>query len=93
MNSIDIKNLGFELHELKKNLNIFQESFLCDGWGLEGDWLTKTRESLELYNLYGRMITKKPKGCSYYYDILNASTKKDRWVQPNIKIGGRTNWV
>ena len=80
------KTHGFELHELKKTLSNFLGSFLCDGRGLESGWLAKTRKSLELYNLYGRMITKKPKGCSYYYDILNANTKKDGWVQPNIKL-------
>ena len=80
------KPVGFELHELKKTLSNFLGSFLCDGRGLEGGWLAKIRKSLELYNLYGRMITKKPKGCSYYYNILNANTKKDGWVQPNIKL-------
>ena len=61
-------------------------SFLSDGRGLESGWLTKVRETLELYNLYGRIIAKKPKGCSYYYNILNANSKKDGWVQANIKL-------
>ena len=61
-------------------------SFLCDWQGLESGWLTKVRETLELYNLYGRIITKKPKACAYYYDLLNANSKKDGWVEANIKL-------
>ena len=53
--------IGFELHELKRTLNNLLGSFLCDGRGLESGWLTKVRETLELYNIYGRIITKKPK--------------------------------
>ena len=52
------KPIGFELYELKRTLNNFLESFLCDGRGLESCWLTKVRGTLELYNLYGRIITK-----------------------------------
>ena len=39
-----------------------------------------------MYNIYGRIVTKKLKGCSYYYEILNANSKKDGWVQANIKL-------
>ena len=86
MNSMDRRPIGFELHELKRTLNDFLGSFLCDGQGLESRWLTKVRETLELYNLYGRIIAKKTKGCSYYYDILNANSKKEGWVQANTKL-------
>ena len=53
---------------------------------MEDGWLTKVRETVELYNIYGRIFTKKPKGCSHYYKILNANSKKDGWVQANIKL-------
>ena len=78
--------IGFELHELKRTLNNFLGSFLCDGQGLESSWLTKIRGTSELYNLYGRIIAKKLKGYSYYYNILNANSKKDGWVQANTKL-------
>ena len=67
------KPIGFELNELKQTLNNILGSFLGDERGLEGGWLKKIRETLELYNIYGRIITKKPKGCSNYYKILNAN--------------------
>ena len=39
-----------------------------------------------MYKVYGRIITKKPKGCSHYYEILSAGSKKDEWDQANIKL-------
>ena len=53
---------------------------------MEDGWITKIRETIELYNIYGRIITKKPKGCSFYYEILNANSKKEGWIQTNIKL-------
>ena len=55
------KPVGFEIYELKRTLNNFLESFLWDRRGLEGGWLTKTRESLELYNFYGIWLPKNQK--------------------------------
>ena len=97
MNFMDKKNLiGFELYELKRTLKKIFGSFLCDGQGLESGWLTKVRETL--YNIYGRIITKKPKGCSYYYNLLNANSKKmagwrqiKNWKQNLLSL--MMNWI
>ena len=80
------KPVGFEIYELKMTLNNFLGSFLDDGRGLEGGWLTKVRDTIELYNIYGKTITKKPKGCSHYYNLLNANSRKDGWVDANTKL-------
>ena len=61
-------------------------SFLGEEGGLESGWLKKTRETLEIYNVYGRIVTKKPKGCSYYYELLSAHSKKDGWDQAKYKL-------
>ena len=44
------------------------------------------RQKNGIYNLYGRIVTKKAKGCSFYYEFLNAKTKNDGWIQPKIKL-------
>ena len=38
------------------------------------------------FNIYGRLITKRKKGCSYYYSLLNANAKKDGWVRCGLKL-------
>ena len=50
------------------------ESASGDGRGLEGGWLTKTRRTINLYNVYGIMITKNNKGCSHYYELININS-------------------
>ena len=38
------------------------------------------------YNIYGRLVTKRKKGCSFYYSLLNAHAKSDGWVRCSIKM-------
>ena len=38
------------------------------------------------FNLYGRIVTKKAKGCSYFYELLCANNKADGWVMPELKL-------
>ena len=76
--------------ELKRTLRNCLGSYLCDGRGLESGWLEKISKSLSVYNIYGRIITKQPKGCTYYYEILNASAKKDGWFSA-IRSNGILN--
>jgi hypothetical protein len=45
--------------EIKKTLNDFIESASGEGQGFGGGWLTKTKRTIHLYNIYGKIITKK----------------------------------
>ena len=38
------------------------------------------------FNIYGRLITKWKRRCSYYYSLLNANGKKDGWVRCRLKL-------
>ena len=40
----------------------------------------------EDYNVYGRLVTKRKKGCSFFYSLLNAHAKADGWTKCCIKI-------
>ena len=74
------------MEELRKTLNDYIESASGEGQGLESGGFTKTRRIIHLYNLYGRIITKKNKGCSYYYELLNLNTKTDGWSNTSLKL-------
>ena len=80
------KPLDYETVELKKTLNSFILSYSDERSGLKSSWLEKIRRTIYLYNLYGRIIIKKPKVCSFYYELLNKNTKNDGWVLANSKI-------
>ena len=45
-----------------------------------------TNRNTEGYNIYGRLITKRKKGCSHYYSLLNVNAKRDGWVRCGIKL-------
>ena len=38
------------------------------------------------YNVYGRLVTKRKKGCSYFYSLLNTHSKTDGWVKCCTKM-------
>ena len=38
------------------------------------------------FNLYGRIVTKKAKGCSCFYELLNANSKSDGWTLTELKL-------
>ena len=57
-----------------------------DGQGMAGGWLAKIRRTIHHYNIYGRIVTKKSKGCSYFYDLLNMNAKNDGWVNCGLKL-------
>ena len=40
----------------------------------------------EGYSVYGRLVTKRKKGCSFFYSLLNAHAKTDGWVRCCIKM-------
>ena len=57
--------LNFELEEIKITVSDYVESASGKVQGLKSGWLSKTRRTIHLYNIYGRIITKKNKGCSH----------------------------
>ena len=50
------------------------------GQSMNACWLANIRKSNDNYNIYGRIFTKKNKGCSYFYNLLNVNAKSDGWV-------------
>ncbi len=38
------------------------------------------------YNIYGRIVTKRKKGCNFFYSLLNAHAKSDGWHKCSRKL-------
>ena len=77
------KPLNYEIVELRRTPISFILSYSDEGRGLDSGLLEKTRRSLYVYNLYGRIITKKPKGCSFYSELLNVNAETEGWDLAN----------
>ena len=82
----DKKPMFFEFSELKMTLKNYLESAFGEERGLYGGWLEKIRQKMGTFNLYGRIVTKKAKGCSYFYELLNANAKSDGWTLTELKL-------
>ena len=67
-------------------MNDFIESAFGEGRGLEGGWLSKTRRTIHIYNVYGSIISKTNEGCSPYYELLDSITKNDGWASTSLKL-------
>ena len=80
------KTIYFEYLELKRTLKNFLESAFGEEKGLNDGWLGKVRQKIGTVNLYGKMVTKKAKGYSFFYKLLNAKAKSDGWILPELKL-------
>ena len=68
------------MEEIEKTLTDYVESSSGEGQGHEGGWLTKIIRTVHHYNVYGRIITKKSKRRSYFYELLNLNASTDGWL-------------
>ena len=44
------------------------------------------KPNIGMFNIYGRIVHKKAKGCSHFYKLLCAHDKKDGWDSPCYKM-------
>ena len=82
----DRKPLSFEYDKLKRTLTDFVEVYSGGRLGANGSRLARSNEYGGGYNIYGTIITKKKKGCSNYYTLLNVNAKRDGLVRCSIKL-------
>ena len=54
--------------------------------GANNSRLTTNNSDGREYNIYGRIVTKTKKGCSYFFSLLNTHAKMDGWVNCSIKL-------
>ena len=83
----DIKKpLEFEYREIRRTLTDFTSIYSGGRLGANSAKLGINNDSAGTFNVYGRLITKRKKGCSHYYSLLNANAKKDGWVRCGLKL-------
>ena len=82
----DRKPMTFEYDELKRTLTDFVGIYFGRRLGANNCRLARSKEYGRGYNIYGRLVTKKKKGCSMYYALLNVNAKRDGWVRCGIKL-------
>ena len=82
----DRKPMIFEYDELKRTLTDFVGIYFGGRLGANNCRLVRSNEYGRGYNIYGRLVTKKKKGCSIYYALLNVNAKRDGWVRCGIKL-------
>ena len=44
------------------------------------------RHMNDTYNVYGRLVTKRKKGCNFFYSLLNTHAKSDGWHKCSLKM-------
>ena len=78
--------LEFEYREIRRTLTDFISIYSGGRLGANSAKLGINSDTAGNFNIYGRLITKRKKGCSYYYSLLNANAKKDGWVRCGLKL-------
>ena len=80
------KPLEFEYREIRRTLTDFTSIYSGGRLGANSAKLGTNSDCVSNFNIYGRLITKRKRGCSYYYSLLNANAKKDGWVRCGLKL-------
>ena len=82
----DKRPLEFEYKELRKTLTDFLDTYSGGRLWANSCKLGITSDNVRSYNIYGRLVTKRKKGCSHFYSLLNVNAKRDGWVRCGIKL-------
>ena len=76
----------FEFSALKIATKDFLDVYSGGKLGVNIGRGTISNNANEGYNIYGRLVTKRKKGCAYYYALLNTHAKTDGWVRCSTKL-------
>ena len=69
----DRKPMTFEYDKLTRTLTDFVGIYFGGRLGANNCRLARSNEYRKGYNSYGRLVTKRKKGCSNYYALLNVN--------------------
>ena len=76
------KPISFELAALKNAIKTKVEQF-GNNCGINYEkCLVGIKPKISNYNIYGRIVFKRAKGCSYFYKLLCVNNKSDGWENP-----------
>ena len=80
------KPYEYEFNALKKVTKDFLDVYSGGRLGANRVHGGGIRHMNEDYNVYGRLVTKRKKGCSFFYSLLNAHAKADGWSKCCVKM-------
>ena len=87
------KPYEYEFNALKKVTKDFLDVYSGGRLGANRVQGGRSGYVSEDYNVYGRLVTKRKKGCSFFYSLLNAHAKTDGWTKCCIKIESKAENV
>ena len=74
------KPFEYEYNELRVSLKDFLDTYLGSRLGVNRSEVTSNCSESEGYNIYGHIVTKRKKGSSFFYSMLNTHAERDGWV-------------
>ena len=80
------KPFEYEFNALKGVTKDFLDVYSGGRLGANSVHWGGIRHMNEAYNVYGRLVTKRKKGCSFFYSLLNAHAKTDGWSKCCVKM-------
>ena len=76
----------FELSALKRAIGDHIEEHKYQGGNNYMECIRGIKPNIGIFNIYGRIVHKKAKGCSHYYDLLSTHDRSDGWEGPCNKM-------
>ena len=76
----------FEFRALKTTVKDFIDVYSGGKLGVNIGRGIKSKSTDNGYNIYGRLVTRRKKGCAYYYTMLNTHAKTDGWTRCSNKL-------
>ena len=76
----------YEFGALKSTVKDFIDVYSGGKLGVNTGRDIRSRGYDDGYNIYGRLVTRRKKGCSYYYTMLNIHAKTDGWTRCSTKL-------
>ena len=80
------KPFDYEYNALKGVTKDFLDVYSSGKLGANSRHGDNIRHMNVTYNIYGRLVTKRKKGCNFFYSLLNAHAKSDGWIKCSLKM-------
>merc|ERR1711891_129781 len=80
------KPFDYEYNALKGVTEDFLDVYSGGKLGANSRHGDNIRHMNVTYNIYGRLVTKRKKGCNFFYSLLNAHAKSDGWTKCSLKM-------
>ena len=80
------KPFNYEYNALRVVTKDFLDVYSGGKLGANRRYGENARNINDTYNIYGRLVTKRKKGCNFFYSLLNTHAKSDGWHKCSLKM-------